>query len=618
MPKPWFLSQAGLIASCFSLVLSAELTLNLKSNKAEWSTGDISSQLFPEPSDDRSLKTCWPVCGPLDNLQDHDAHSYQIFTNTSHDRSRRAALRFEDDAWSGEGQRPRRSRSSGRQSRLTSDWDATRPETPVEEQRHILANAAQGEEQFGPEGEPRYLSPQAIATLSETLGAINTVGRYLVNYTRADKSAIQHIKPQPTVAKPSEELPNALYTISKNVLGRNMTDTIAPIVRGVAPLVQLSSSGKVVVQESGNGEGAIRPCTTPDGIAGNCQDLSNCPQLLLNLNNLRQSICFKSLFVPGVCCPTKGNQQFLTERPVLIEHQKPQYTTSTTRRPVINSAPSNVAPPVVSVPIHTTDASSAFLSEDCGEPEVPKFRVVGGEESLPGRWPWMAAIFLHGPRRTEFWCGGSLIGERHILTAAHCTRDNRQRPFSARQFTVRLGDIDLRRDDEPSAPETYGVLEVRAHPRFSRVGFYNDIAVLVLDRPVKRSRYVIPVCLPTENLKDEPFTGRNPTVVGWGTTYYGGKESTVQRQAELPIWNNAECDKTYFQPITENFLCAGLKEGGKDACQGDSGGPLLLKQGSHWMQVGIVSFGNKCGEPGYPGVYTRVSKYLDWLKDNVT
>lgn len=98
--------------------------------------------------------------------------------------------------------------------------------------------------------------------------------------------------------------------------------------------------------------------------------------------------------------------------------------------------------------------------------------------------------------------------------------------FNARQFTVRLGDVDLRRDDEPSSPETYHVVEVRGHKKFSRVGFYNDIAVLVLDRPVKRSKYVIPLCLPPKSARSETFVGQVPTVVGWGTTYYGNNTGT--------------------------------------------------------------------------------------------
>lgn len=138
--------------------------------------------------------------------------------------------------------------------------------------------------------------------------------------------------------------------------------------------------------------------------------------------------------------------------------------------------------------------------------------------------------------------------------------------FSARQFTVRLGDVDLRSSDEPSQPETYNVVEIRAHPKFSRIGFYNDIAILVLDRDVKKSKFVIPLCLP-ERYRSDNFVGNRPTVVGWGTTYYGGKESTTQRQAELPVWRNEDCDRAYFQPIDENFICAGYADGGKDACQ---------------------------------------------------
>lgn len=139
--------------------------------------------------------------------------------------------------------------------------------------------------------------------------------------------------------------------------------------------------------------------------------------------------------------------------------------------------------------------------------------------------------------------------------------------FAARQFSVRLGDIDLKRDDEPSAPVTFKVNEIRAHKQFSRVGFYNDIAILKLDRPARKSRYVIPLCLPPRQLRSESFAGRKTTVVGWGTTYYGGKESTVQRQALLPIWRNEDCDEAYFQPITKNFICAGYSQGGVDACQ---------------------------------------------------
>lgn len=148
-----------------------------------------------------------------------------------------------------------------------------------------------------------------------------------------------------------------------------------------------------------------------------------------------------------------------------------------------------------------------------------------------------------------------------LIAFIYCCR------FSARQFTVRLGDVDLGRDDEPSLPQTYQVMEVKAHPRFSRVGFYNDIALLRLDRSVQRSKYVTPICLPKLALRSDTFVGQRPTVVGWGTTYYGGKESTVQRQVDLPVWRNEDCDSSYFQPITSSFICAGFSEGGKDACQ---------------------------------------------------
>ncbi|XP_017845509.1 serine proteinase stubble [Drosophila busckii] len=414
------------------------------------------------------------------------------------------------------------------------------------------------------------------------------------------------------------------------------------------PLDQLA----VASEDAATGKEVENHCKTPSGRPGRCEDLSSCPALLLNLSSLRESLCFKSLFVPGVCCPlsaAESSTTLTTQRPLKLTARpitssstaRPASTTRrTTARPTVRptarpSKPTNslvlipqlkpsttTTSTTTEVPLEPDElediANNIVDPDECGQQEYSTGRIVGGVEAPNGQWPWMAAIFLHGPKRTEFWCGGSLIGSKYILTAAHCTRDSRQKPFAARQFTVRLGDIDLSTDAEPSDPVTFAVKEVRTHERFSRIGFYNDIAILVLDKPVRKSKYVIPVCLPRAGRmppKDR-LPGRRATVVGWGTTYYGGKESTSQRQAELPIWRNEDCDRSYFQPINENFVCAGYSDGGVDACQGDSGGPLMMRYDSHWVQLGVVSFGNKCGEPGYPGVYTRVTEYLDWIRDH--
>ncbi|XP_049885606.1 proclotting enzyme-like [Pectinophora gossypiella] len=491
----------------------------------------------------------------------------------------------------------------------------------------------------------RLLSDSAFTKISETLGAINTVGHLLVDMVNEN----ERNESDPNL----QQLPQALYTISKNVLGRNVTDKIAPIVKKALPKV-LPDAPITKIATGGDPEDA-KACTTPEGEEGICEDLSNCPQLLLNLVNLRESLCFKDLFVPGVCCPK--NAIVLStpaeEKPVITTTTKPTYlvpvtsqkpvqkpaTTKkpsailvlTTKRPkpaVTSSRPVTTPPTTTSRPTQTStfftvpppiigNYSNIVDVNECGQREDEGGRIVGGTEAAPGAWPWMAAIYLHGSKRREFWCGGTLVGRRHVLTAAHCTRDSKQRPFPARQFSVRLGDVDLARDDEPSRPVTLRVTAVRAHDQFSRVGFYNDIAILVLAENVQKSKYVIPICLPSGELARQQFDGAVATVVGWGTTRYGGGESSRQLEAKLPVWRNEDCDRAYFQPITDTFLCAGYARGGVDACQGDSGGPLMLQANGRWTQIGVVSFGNKCGEPGYPGVYTRVTHYLTWLQQNM-
>lgn len=303
--------------------------------------------------------------------------------------------------------------------------------------------------------EEKREQPDPLVTITETLGALNTVGSYIVNMTRGVENSNY----------PPKELPSAIYTISKNILGRNVTDSIAPLVRGVAlPLrpiptetssvSSVSSSPVEINQNTREKESVVSSvdCTTAEGNLGKCQDLSNCPQLLLDLTKLRQSLCFKSLFVPGVCCPLtdKVDNNGTSSIAGIIPApgiEPPIHSPS--RPPVRPTKPHQTPRPIPLFPVITTVSPSVnhstnffgsstsgstidnnFIQDDeeCGVRNSGKYRVVGGEEALPGRWPWMAAIFLHGSKRTEFWCGGSLIGSRFILTAAHCTRDHRQRP----------------------------------------------------------------------------------------------------------------------------------------------------------------------------------------------
>lgn len=163
----------------------------------------------------------------------------------------------------------------------------------------------------------------------------------------------------------------------------------------------------------------------------------------------------------------------------------------------------------------------------------------------------------------------------------------------------------------------YRVASVKQHPKFQRHGFYNDIGLIELKSEVDYDELISPVCLPTEFDLKRDLSGYLATVLGWGTLSYGGQGSKLLQQVSMPIWNNKDCDDRYLQHIGKTFLCAGFQSGGKDACQGDSGGPLMVSDGlGRWTLHGVVSFGKTCAQASYPGVYTRVSEYLDWIRDN--
>uniref|UniRef100_A0A182QYZ9 Peptidase S1 domain-containing protein n=1 Tax=Anopheles farauti TaxID=69004 RepID=A0A182QYZ9_9DIPT len=236
-------------------------------------------------------------------------------------------------------------------------------------------------------------------------------------------------------------------------------------------------------------------------------------------------------------------------------------------------------------------------------------RIVGGQETQVNQYPWMAMLQYSG----TFYCGGSLISDRHVLTAAHCVHG-----FNRNKISVVLMEHD-RVSTTESMTMVSKVLRVIEHSGYNSNNYNSDIAILRLATAMNINDKLRPVCLPTPK---KPFTGYDGIVTGWGATSENGAISTNLQEVTVPIMSNADCRKTGYgmTRITDNMLCAGYDEGKKDSCQGDSGGPLhVIKQNStdnvHQI-AGIVSWGEGCAKPNYPGVYTRVNRFGTWIRSN--
>lgn len=244
-------------------------------------------------------------------------------------------------------------------------------------------------------------------------------------------------------------------------------------------------------------------------------------------------------------------------------------------------------------------------------------KVVGGQNAEQYEFKFLAGLgyksgIIKNP--TEHFCGGSLIKDNFILTAAHCLYDDSGNPLKANEIFVFLNVWQL--DNPNSEMERYDVIQIIKHENYNDFTSNHDIALL----RISGKSSLNPITLPAHKDESLLVEGKKCTIAGWGATNKSGTQypKTLQK-VELEVISNTTCNASnwYDGEVLPSMLCAGYAAGQKDACYGDSGGPLFVMEGADTTQIGVVSWGYGCAEARQPGVYAKVSNYINWINTNI-
>ncbi|KAL7014975.1 hypothetical protein ACKWTF_016222 [Chironomus riparius] len=234
-------------------------------------------------------------------------------------------------------------------------------------------------------------------------------------------------------------------------------------------------------------------------------------------------------------------------------------------------------------------------------------RIFGGETAILGQFPYQVLIYVVSSVNDTCCstkCGGSLIDEFWVLTAAHCF------PDSFHHVELKFGVISTRWSVYEATVPSHNV---KIHKGYSKSLHENDIAMIQIPEAnfgLLNYPYVDVIELPG---RDDNFVGTNATVSGFGRTEKG--KSDVLKYVDLQVMENSECSKSYSNvKILDSHVC-GRSTTKTGICFGDSGGPYAVKEHCRNILVGIVSFGTADCESEYPDVFTRVSNYLDWINE---